>query len=1031
MALNFTDLQFPMAQGLDRGTDEKLAQGPQKVENAEWVKEGSLTKRRGTVALSTTIISGSSFSGSLTTALTASVDSLDDVTNVMVRETTNGINQLVIETSGSVASLASGSIWSKVGNSKRLSTSTRGLIAGANSRIAMSSDSAEGLRLIGASEIIDRDAFTNVDIHQSKGYVLDSNTDALITKIDFASGGDEGARYTPQILKHESDTVPGDIRLNAFFIEGATPALYGRYIDTATPYAWSPKVTIQSDIAYADKHVISINSWDKTATIDDGIMIASLGSSGSIAIQVVNHDLQVVSASAWTGISDADDMLDARQIGTDAYVLYRTNADEIKVAQSKFNLNLQAVGTVEANAENGTTIWAIRGVSAEANSSVIQYLVEWESRFTDSDGNYLDDNQKFSYVRPYVVQTSNLAVTTADDIQHCMLLNRPFQYNNKWLTGILYNSPVQSVGLIADFTGSVWGEFARDSINRTDFISNTEVLDSTKFGFLYGSRGRLEAANGKQSQRTQISYATLNFDPDKAIWSNPQHLLYQPRGRAKLFDGETNVEAGFTYFPEMRSWPGTSLINDPNPTFVTSSGAISAGTRQYYSTYHWTDREGNEHRSAPSVPAQLVVNSPFNVTINVPSLSFTDKDDVKIKIWRTENNGLIPYLITSGSSELRNDKTASTVSFVDKTTDANIIANEILYTAGGELANQVPPPSKLSVIWNNRLITVVQDSTLIYYTKPLTISLAPEFSEFLTVDVDLPGGNLTAIGTLDEKLIVFNEDRIAIVTGQPADANGLGSTLRVQGLTSEIGCVNPASVVEASKLGLLFESKKGLYLLDRGLNVRFIGDSIQEDIKDETIVSAGVIKDQEQIRFLTLSGKQFVFNTRFQRWSTFEGIGANAAAIYNGEMAFASGSSLFQHVSGTYTDNGTAYSMKYQSPWIKLSGLAGFQRVQRATFLGTFLTDHVLELNVEYDFDESNSRNYTSTEQVSNFVNAASGSIYEWAHHLREQKCQAIRFTLSDTIQSGSQSSFELQGMRLKVGTKRGHDKLSSGKKIS
>ena len=235
----------------------------------------------------------------------------------------------------------------------------------------------------------------------------------------------------------------------------------------------------------------------------------------------------------------------------------------------------------------------------------------------------------------------------------------------------------------------------------------------------------------------------------------------------------------------------------------------------------------------------------------MPCITFTDKDDVRVKIWRTEDAGAIPYLITSGAQEIRNVTTASYVEFNDQMTDTTLITNEVLYTVG-EAGNIQPPGARIMTQWGNRLWTVDDDNGLtIWFSKPMTDDLPPEFSDIMSFRVESVGGPIIALAALDDKLIVFKEDRLYYVVGQGPDASGVtgGSFSSPRVISSDVGCDNPKSVVRVRDQGIAFHSKKGIYLLDRGLNLSFIGAPV-EGYEPWTIIDATPMEKVDQARWL-------------------------------------------------------------------------------------------------------------------------------------------------------------------------------------
>ena len=106
---------------------------------------------------------------------------------------------------------------------------------------------------------------------------------------------------------------------------------------------------------------------------------------------------------------------------------------------------------------------------------------------------------------------------------------------------------------------------------------------------------------------------------------------------------------------------------------------------------------------------------------------------------------------------------------------------------------------------------------------------------------------------MDEKLVIFEDDRIFYLTGSGPNATGQQNNFSdPQLVTSDVGCSNTRSIVQTPK-GLMFMSNKGIYLLDRGLSTHYIGAPV-EAYNSLTITSAILIQDENQVRFTASDG---------------------------------------------------------------------------------------------------------------------------------------------------------------------------------
>ena len=151
---------------------------------------------------------------------------------------------------------------------------------------------------------------------------------------------------------------------------------------------------------------------------------------------------------------------------------------------------------------------------------------------------------------------------------------------------------------------------------------------------------------------------------------------------------------------------------------------------------------------------------------------YTDKNDVRIKLWRTEINGSIPYLVTTGSLVIKNDVTIPSATFTDNISDANLVTGEVLYS----FAEQINFPSldgRVTAAWRNAIwIIDSRKSNRLLFSKPLVGDLVPEFNENFVYDLnDTDDSDITGLASLDDRLVVFKQDGISIITGFPPNAH--------------------------------------------------------------------------------------------------------------------------------------------------------------------------------------------------------------------------------------------------------------------
>ncbi len=554
-------------------------------------------------------------------------------------------------------------------------------------------------------------------------------------------------------------------------------------------------------------------------------------------------------------------------------------------------------------------------------------------------------------------------------------------------------------------------------------------------------------------------------------------------GYLKQYDGSPTVfEQGFHLYPE-------------KPVLVQSTGgSIVNGSYSYVACWEWTDNQGQIHRSEPSVP-QTVVTTGSNgtVTVTVRTLTITNKETrfgnlrtpVVLAIYRTLDTGTTYYRVNQvNNAYVYNDPTVQTIQYVDTMSDTVLGANALLYTTGGVFQNIAIPSTNLMTVGKNRVIIAGADTepSRVFYSKEKEEGVAVEFSNELSIIVDSLGGDITALATLDDKILVFKKSLIFYVNGSALlDKLGNGTSPIPVLISSDTGCNSPQSIVLTGD-GIMFESQKGIYLCDRQLNVTYVGqalDAITTNNPDFKISSAVNLPDQNRVYFTDLSGQILTYDTFFQQWYTHKlPFIPTSSTILNNNWYVSSSNQVYQAVPGLATDAGKSIQSRIKTNWMSLANLEGFSRIYAILILGENADlEHRLRVNLYYDFEtfprESLSIVPTSLLGAgygveSPYGSAATGIVglnygdemvygdssfvygsvfqnqaatpyggffdgsYQFMVRPREQKCTSIMIEIFDEFPTGDNSvSFKFSGLSLVAGIKQGWNKnLSYTKRL-
>ncbi len=525
-------------------------------------------------------------------------------------------------------------------------------------------------------------------------------------------------------------------------------------------------------------------------------------------------------------------------------------------------------------------------------------------------------------------------------------------------------------------------------------------------------------------------------------------------------DGHTCQPYGFVHAP---------IIHTVTDTGV---GSLAAGVYSYVATYAWRDRHGVLHRSTPSPPKSGTAGASRALTVEVATTSISGKSraqaavssmagPVMIELWRTTVGGTGSHYRLTLEPEFQmlvNDPFATSVSLIDTKADADIAAGAFtfavtlasraqLYTDAGELANVPPPAFVTGTVHRGRLVGLAPDLRTVWLSKDSTqdATLAPGFNEALQVAF---ASDKTALASLDEKLIVFGESTIDVVHGDGPDDAGQNNTWQVQSLQTDVGCVNPRSVV-TTPMGVVFESSRGIELLTRELTVAWVGESIEDTLASfPTITSAVLVPDEQEIRFTCnasggATGIVLAWNYAYKAWftrtyadladtSTVSVPFVDAALIDGVYTLLTAGGQVYRETTAHKLDNGTGFVARdvVLAP-ISPAGNLSWHRVKQVSLMGTSVTNHDLAISIARDFA-------TSYEQTATFLAGstatATGPNELCRVYLTQQKCQAVKIRIQDAtptspgtypVSTGDGPIFE--AVALRVGVKKGTPRTAAG----
>lgn len=547
--------------------------------------------------------------------------------------------------------------------------------------------------------------------------------------------------------------------------------------------------------------------------------------------------------------------------------------------------------------------------------------------------------------------------------------------------------------------------------------------------------------------QTQPNVSSVTFDmlaPQYAV--NNAELatnLHLTGGFLQMYDGASIIEHGFHVYP---------ILTVDN--VVLSGGELSAGTYYYTACYEWIDNQGNIHQSAPALYKTTgVVTANSRVFLKVNYLNLTAKTGsrpVQLIIYRTLHDGSVFYRVSSLTAPDLNSVNGDYLYFTDTMSDTVLSKQPQLYcqplqaNAGIDsvVENFAAPPTGLIALNRNRLWLVPSANPLtIWYSKNIGASTPVAFNDTFVLDIDPRGGPVTALATIDDKLLVFKGDRIFVVIGQGPDNRGLLSDLAGMPIlvTTDCGCIDPRSVV-GTPVGIMFQSRKGIYLIDRSLAVNYIGASV-EAYNNETITSATLLAKTNQVRFTLESGKTLLYDYFVGQWGTFTGQYAVDSIIWQGDyLIMRSNGKVLRETPGVYLDDGVPYSLKIGTSWLSFANIQGFQRVRRMLVLGGQDAPGQLQISVCVDFDDTivqqalitpaTPQTFGSVTPYGGGLYGGTYQLYQWRVDLARQKTQAVKFVIED-LPSVTATALNLTSLAFEVGAKQGLNKVPASQTVS
>jgi hypothetical protein len=317
-----------------------------------------------------------------------------------------------------------------------------------------------------------------------------------------------------------------------------------------------------------------------------------------------------------------------------------------------------------------------------------------------------------------------------------------------------------------------------------------------------------------------------------------------------------------------------------------------------------------------------------------------------------------------------------------------------------------------------------EDPNLLWYSKQVIEATPVEMSDLFTIyvapSIGSQGstGDMTCLAPMDDKLIIFKANALYYMNGTGPDNLGANSQYSPPlFITSVVGSSNQQSIVFIPD-GLIFQSEtaifedrvvtNGLWLLNRGMSVTYIGAPVESLTNEGSVQSAVTIPGTTQVRFTLSSGIILMYDYYFQQWGTFEGAASLSSTSYqNLHTLLDENSNILQQTPDSYIDNSNPVLMSFETSWINLAGLQGYQRAYFFYLLGEYLSPHFLQVGISYDYNPSIVQSVTITPDNYSLpygdqspygqgTYGGASRVEQWRIFFANQRCQAFKLTIQE-----------------------------------
>jgi hypothetical protein len=206
-----------------------------------------------------------------------------------------------------------------------------------------------------------------------------------------------------------------------------------------------------------------------------------------------------------------------------------------------------------------------------------------------------------------------------------------------------------------------------------------------------------------------------------------------------------------------------------------------------------------------------------------------------------------------------------------------------------------------------------------------------------------------------------------------------------------------------------------------------------EAFNSNDVLSTYLAPGTTQIRLGLDNGTSLMYDYLYNQWGQFTNYDALDTVIFDGVQVFLGANGwLQQETPGVYSDAGSYISQYIETGWLNLAAFQGFLRAKWFLFLGTFISDHYLNVGVAYDFVPAWDPYLIKFTGTTNDVFGQSNPFgadsqfggpfnqYQWRIFFGRQKCESVKLYFKDTQYDVVGEGFQLSGLNFQVAGKKG-----------